>query len=195
MLRRTTFVAFAIALALVATTAAAQLPCTIGAYGDEDGTEAFTVAVRDYGETFAKFDVYYVLFTEDFTNAVAWSSVVTGFNGNAIFKTGIDAVPTYGTFLDNQPEGYRLGIGTCKIGFGGVPITLMKETWTIQDDFSSTGGEGLVRVIPNVLENELYPVYNTCQDQILPCEAGEMVVTGVIPNDSESWGSVKALFK
>jgi len=195
MLRRTTFVAFAIALALVATTAAAQLPCTIGAYADEDGTEQVTVAVRDFGETFAQFEVYYVLFTEDFTNAVAWGSEVTGFNGNPTFKTGVDAVPTYGTFLENRPEGYRLGIGTCKIGFGGVPITLMRETWLIEDDFSPTGGAGLVRVIPNVLEDPNYPVYNTCQDQILPCEAGEMLVTRVVPNDSESWGSVKALFK
>lgn len=194
MLRRTTFVAFAIAMALVAGSASAQQPCTIGAYADEEGLEQAVLAVRDQGNPFARFDVYYVLFAEDFTNAVAWNREVVGFNGNQTNSLSLDAVPTYGTFLDQQPEGFRLGIGTCKIGFGGVPITLMKETFGFLDDFTPTGAQGEVRVTPNILEDPDFPVYNTCNNVIRQCEGGTLVVAGVVSNDSESWGSVKALF-
>ena len=192
MLRRTTLVVFAITLALGAASASAQLPCIVGAYTDADGTSAVGTAVRDLGDPRAYFDVYYVLFTEDFVNAVAWNREVTGFGGNLTF---LDEQEYFGTFLDSQDGiGFRLGIGTCVIGFGGVPITLMRERWGIIDDYTPSGGMGEVVVLPNVLENENYPVYNTCNNDIRPCEAGRMLVTRVVPNDSDSWGSVKALF-
>ena len=195
MLRRTTFVAFTIALALVATSASAQLPCIIGAYADEDGTESVGIATRDFGSIVASFDVYYVLFTEDFVNAAAWGREVTGFGNSPLIRADYEA---FGTFVEDRPEGYRLGIGSCVIGFGGVPIVLLRETWNILDDYTPSGGSGTVQVIENVNEpepNNIHPVYNTCNDVILPCEAGQLLITRVVPNDSESWGSVKALFK
>lgn len=193
MLRRTMLMTLAFALALGIGTASAQEPCLLGVYADEAGAMGGDMnVVRDLGNPIVVFDVYYVLFVEDFVNAVAWNREITGFPGSGVFSTSVDVVDSgYGTFVDIQPEGFRMGIGTCKIGFGGVPITVMRETLTWLSDFNDGGGT--IAVTANSLEGPT-PVYNTCTNDILPCQGGQILVNGVIANDSQSWGQVKALY-
>lgn len=195
MLRRTMLMALAFALALGIGTASAQPSCLLGVYADEAGTSGGVMTPqRDLGNPIVQFDVYYVLFVEDFTNAVAWNREFVGFPGSGVFSSGVDVLESgYGTFVDIQPQGYRMGIGTCAIGFGGVPITVMRETLVWLSDFQNFGGT--IQVTANVLEHPDFPVYNTCNNDILPCQGGSILVEGVIANDSDSWGQVKALYK
>lgn len=187
MLRKATFLAFALVLALSAT-AFAQSECIVGVYADEAGTQSSLQPVRDLGNPLVTIDVYYVIFAEDFVSAVAWNREFVDLD---VIGTVRDTAP-YATFVEERAEGWRLGIGECKIGFNGAPIPLMKETIFYNDDYQ--GGTGLVRVLPNVLEDPTYPIYSDCQTILHPCMAGELLIETVVPTDSQSWGSVKALY-
>ena len=189
---------FALAIALVwgAGMASAQPSCLLGVYADENGSGPFSdwLPIRDLGNPVINFDVYYILFVEDFVNAVAWNREIVNFPGSGVFSSGLDVIESgYGTFVSATPEGYRMGNGACKIGFGGVPIVVMRESLVWLSDFYGFGGQ--IAVAPNVLEDANNPVYNTCTNEILPCESGILNLNVVISNESQSWGQVKALYQ
>lgn len=208
MLRRTMTVAMALALVLAAGTAFGQLDCVIGVYGDSGATVVDLTPERDLG-TPANFDVYYAIYAEDFVNAVAWSRSFSGFadpTGFGLISLGfaygpdpgsgscaecVDVIGNpWGTFLDLQPEGYRLGLGVCKIGFGGVPVMLVRESLLL--DLNAAGGT--ISTGANTLEDPDNPVYNTCINEIKPCNGASLTVQKPVSNDGKTFGSVKALY-
>lgn len=186
MLRRTMVAAIAISLVMIAGTALAQ-NCVVGVYADPNGTDGYAEPPYNTPPFSDPFSVYTILFTEDFANAVAWKMNVQGL-GSDILVTGSEA---FGNFLDEQPEGYRLGLGDCVIGFNHTPIRLMRHE--LRAAFGS--GPRLITVGANLLEHPTNPIYSTCQSVLVPCGTSSLAVNlSAIPNESESWGSVKALY-
>lgn len=188
MLRKATFLIIALAFAFAAGTASAQTECVVGVYADEAGSSTTITPQRDLGTPLTTFSVYYVIFVEDFVNAVAWDREISGID---VVATTV-SIDGYGNFLDERPEGWRIGLGGCQIGFGGIPIPLMREDITFVDDYQ--GGTGSIQVLPNVIEDPTTPIYSDCQAILHPCGTGSLVIETVVANESESWGSVKALY-
>lgn len=185
MLRRTMVAIIALTLVMFAGTAMAQ-ECVVGVYADQNGTLGY-VNPSYNGPISEPFYLYSILFTEDFANAVAWKLNIQGL-GTDILETGR---LEYGNFLDTTPEGYRLGLGDCVIGFNHTPIKLIRHELRA---FLGTGPR-LVTTGPNVLENPTNPIYSTCQSVLVPCQTGSLLINlSPIPTDSGSWGSVKALY-
>lgn len=188
MLRRTMVAVIALFVVMFAGTALAQ-NCVVGVYADSTGTRSYVNAPYNTpGSPSDQFSIYTILFTEDFANAVAWSLNIQGL-GTEIFQVGTFA---YGNFLDTQPQGYRLGLGECVLGFNHTPIKLMRH------DLVAMLGTGSLDVTtgPNILEDPTSPIYSTCQSVLLPCQTSSMIITlSPVANESESWGSVKALYK
>jgi len=191
------FLAFAMTLALALGTASAQVSvdpnCTIGAYADTEGTIGVVTAVRDLGDPLATFTFYTVLLAPDtFLNAAAWDFSVNMNDGQLWFEKVQDR-EIFGTFLEDSSTGFRLGIG--QIVNGAVPVTLMCQTIQFIDNFQSAE-KGIVSILPNSKESSQYPTYNSAQNEIIGCGGGtqELLVDGVISNDAESWGKVKALY-
>jgi len=176
----------ALSLVMIAGTALAQ-NCVVGVYADANGTDGYAeppYATPPYSEPFY---VYSILFTEDFANAVAWKLNIQGL-GSDILETGQFV---YGNFLDTQPEGYRLGLGDCVIGFNHTPIRLIRHE--LRALFGT--GPRLITVGPNVLEHPTNPIYSTCQAVLVPCGTSSLTINlSSVPTESESWGSVKALY-
>lgn len=188
MLRRTMVAVIALSLVMIAGTALAQ-NCVVGVYADFNGTDGYAEPpYNNPGTGFSDpFYVYSILFTEDFANAVAWSVHIQGL-GTDILEVGR---LEYGNFLDVTPQGYRLGLGDCVIGFNHTPIRLIRHT--LMAAFGS--GPRLVTVGPNMLEHPTNPIYSTCQAVLLPCATSSLTISlSAIATDSESWGSVKALY-
>jgi hypothetical protein len=188
MLKKAMFLTLALLVGVVAGASAQQ--CAIGVYADSLGTQSAIAPVRDQGNPNTFIDVYYVLRVEDLVLGAAWYREVTGFNASTY---AIDW-ESYGTFLDNKPEGWRIGLGTCQLGFGGASITLLKETLFLVDDYS--GGTGSIQVIPNTLQNATGTAYSDCLGQVKPCGVGSsLTIESVIPAPGKSFGAVKALFE
>lgn len=200
MLRKAMFLSLALALALTAGAASAQTECSIGVFADEAGLSTAVTPVRDFGETFVTFTVYYVIRAEDFLNAVAWDREILGLG--TTFSTVYSE--DYGNLLiDQQADGYgwRLGLGGCRIGFG-TALPLLREEITFFDDYSGAGGE--IVVTPNTIEDypsgsgvtATKPLYADCQAVKHECDPGApLVITSVVASESQSWGSIKALYK
>jgi len=190
MLKKAMFLTLVLLIGVVAA-ASAQTGCTLGVYADEGGTNATIVPVRDLGSPTATFDVYYVIRVEDVVLGAAWYREISGFQA---ITQSIDWM-SYGTFLDNKPEGWRIGLGQCQIGYGGAAITLLKETITIVDDYS--GGTGTIQVIPNVLQEPTnVTTYADCSGILKECPTmGSLTIESPIPAPGKSFGAVKALFK
>lgn len=187
MLKKAMFLTLAL---LVGVVAGASAQCTIGVYADAGGTQSVITPIRDQGNPATYIDVYYVLKVEDLVLGAAWYRQVTGFTATTY---SLDWA-SYGTFLDNKPEGWRIGLGTCQLGFGGAAITLMEETILLVDDYS--GGTGSIQVIPNTLQNATGTAYSDCLGEVKPCEVGSsLTIESVIPAPGKSFGAVKALFK
>jgi hypothetical protein len=192
MLKKAMFLTLILVVGVVAS-AFAQTGCEIGVYGDAGGTQMTLTPVRDLGNPTATFDVYYVIRVEDLVLGAAWYREVTGFNA---MTTGIDWA-SYGTFLDDRTAdgyGWRIGLGTCQLGFGGAAITIMKETLTILDDYQ--GGTGTIQVIPDGIQTTSGTAYSDCLGEVKPCGiAPALTLESVIPAEGSSFGAVKALFK
>jgi len=188
MLRRTMVATIAVMLVMFAGTAMAQ-QCSVGVYADQLGADGYAEPpYNNLGSGFSDpFYVYSILFTEDFANAVAWSVNIQGL-GTDILEIGR---LEYGNFLDATPQGYRLGLGDCVIGFNHTPIKLIRHQLIARVG----SGARLISVGPNTLEHPTNPIYSTCQSVLVPCGTSTLTITlGAIPTDSESWGSVKALY-
>jgi hypothetical protein len=189
MLRRTmvTVVAVCLAMTFAGTALAQSLGCVVGVYADDMGTRSQMTPPYNSPGISDVFSIYVILFTEDFANAVAWSLNIEGL-GTEIFQ--VDSFP-YGNFLDTQPEGYRLGLGGCVLGFNHTPILLMRH------DLQALFGTGprLVTTGPNPLENEMSPIYSTCLSALVPCDTNSLEISlSPIGVESNSWGQVKALY-
>jgi hypothetical protein len=191
------FLAFAMTLALAFGTASAQIPmdpnCTIGAYADQEGTIGVVTAVRDLGNPLATFVFYTVLLAPDtFLNAAAWDFDVNMNEGQLWFERQQDR-EIFGTFLEDSSTGFRLGIGS--IVNGQVPVTLMCQTIQFIDNFQSSE-KGIVSILANSKESSEYATYNSAQNVVTACAGGYsfLIVDGVIANEAESWGKVKALY-
>lgn len=188
MLRRTMVAIVALTLVMIAGTALAQ-NCVVGVYADANGTDGYAEPpYNNPGTGFSDpFYVYSILFTEDFANAVAWNVHIQGL-GTDILEIGRQE---YGNFLDVTPYGYRMGLGDCVIGFNRTPIRLIRH----QLIAAFGTGPRLVTVGPNLLEHPSNPIYSTCQAVLIPCATSTLTISlSAIANESESWGSVKALY-
>jgi len=186
MLRRTMVAIVALTLVMIAGTALAQ-NCVVGVYADPNGTDGYAEPPYNNPPFSDPFYVYSILFTEDFANAVAWKVDIQGL-GTDIIEIGRQE---YGNFLDVTPQGYRMGLGDCVIGFNHVPIKLIRH----QLIAAFGTGPRLVTVGPNVLEHPTNPIYSTCQAVLVPCASSSLEINlSAIATDSESWGSVKALY-
>lgn len=186
MLRRT-MAAIILAVAVMAAGAALAQDCVVGVFADPNGTDGYAEPPYNNPPYSDPFHVYSILFTEDFANAVAWQVNIEG-SGTDIIVMNTEP---YGNFLDTQPEGFRMGLGDCVIGFNHTPIRLIRHTLIAA--FGT--GPRVISVGPNLLEHPTNPIYSTCQSVLLPCRMQSLTVNlSSIPTESESWGSVKALY-
>lgn len=191
MLRKAMFLTVALMMAF---TVNASAQCQFGVYADVEGTLTSVEAVRDLGNPIIQLDIYYVMYVEDFVLGAAWNREVTGdFNL-------LGAVQNYDPleqFLEVTPDGFRMGLGNCQVGFGGNSVFVLWETLILEDTFVQNA-EGFVQVLPNPLEDANSVVYSDCSQDanLFLCEGmGSLAITGVVPAASTSFGAVKALFK
>jgi hypothetical protein len=131
-----------------------------------------------------------VIRVEDLVLGAAWYREVSGFQASTY---EIDW-QSYGTFIDDRPEGWRIGLGTCQLGYGGAAIPILKETLLMFDDYQ--GGTGSITVIPNTLQLPAGMVaYSDCLGEVKGCPGmGSMTIESVVPAAGSSFGAVKALF-
>ncbi len=175
----------------VATVVSQQLGCTVGAYADVAGAVQFLQPSAAQGQPL-EFDVYYILLTDDSATDVAWQREVTGFGsglGGDLLSLDIDAVPTYGSSLATDPEGYQLTLDGCVPGFGN-PIVLMRETFQLAPGAPG----GTVRVLANTLEDPQFSVFETCVGGRVVCNGLDLIVSTPVPTTSRSWGGIKAMY-
>ncbi len=190
MLRKAMFLTVALIMAF-SVDASAQ--CLFGVYADAEGTQTSTVAVRELGQSIFSMDVYYVVYVEDFVSGAAWNREVTGAYSLLGAQQRFDPLEQ---FLEVTPDGFRMGLGTCEVGFGGNAVFVLWETLILQDDFS--GGTGLVQVTPNPLQSDEFVVLTDCSQEATKyfCNGmGSLFIEGIVPTASSSFGAVKALFK
>ncbi len=193
MLKKAMFLTLILLMGVVVS-ASAQMTttagCTIGVFADEAGTQTVITPLRDQGNPYFFLDVYYVIRVEDLVLGAAWYRSVTGFSASTY---DIDW-QSYGTFIDDRPEGWRIGLGTCQLGYGGAAIPIMKETLLLVDDYQ--GGTGSIQVIPNTLQLPAGMVaYSDCLGEVKGCPGmGSLTIESVIPAPGKSFGAVKALF-
>jgi len=177
---------------MMAFTVNASAQCTFGVYADAEGTLTSVVAERPLGQPLFTFEVYYLVYVEDYVAGAAWNREVTGAYSLELSQMH----PAPDTFLERTEFGFRYGTGRCQFGFGGRSISIISETMTLFDDF--TGGTGLVQVIPNPLEDEFAVTLTNCSVNAdkYPCEEmGSLLIEGIVPTESSSFGAVKALYK
>jgi hypothetical protein len=190
MLRKAIFLTVALMMAF---TVNASAQCTFGVYADAEGTQSSTVAVRDLGSSVFTLDVYYVMYVEDFVSGAAWNREVTG-----AFQL-LGATQNYDPlqqFLEVTPDGFRMGLGGCEVGFGGGAVFVLWETLVLQDDYS--GGTGFVQVTPNPLQDDTQVVYTQCDQEATKqlCDGmGSLFIESIVPTAGRSFGAVKALYK
>ena len=190
MLKKTMFLAVALMMAF---TVNASAQCTFGVYADAEGTQTSAVAQRNLGSPIYQFDVYYVMYVEDFVLGAAWNREVTG--ASSLIGATQDYDPS-SQFLEVTEYGFRMGLGDCQIGFGGNGVYVLKETLILEDDYSDN--ETYVTVLPNALEDPNSVVYSDCSQEatLHLCDGmGSLTILSIIPAESTSFGAVKALFK
>ena len=191
MLKRTMAVVFALVLAMTATSALAQ-ECVIGVYADDAGT------VHVFQPTqLEPFHVYVVIFVEDLVSAASYGIDIPGLYTEVFPDPESDPWDVYGPNGDgiNFPStnGYsQVGLGECAIGFTGLPVLVADYALLMPFE---TVAPRWITVGPNMDANPVAPEYSTCQGVIKPCDVGPaLYVEGVIANDDQSWGAVKALY-
>lgn len=190
MLRKAMFLTVALIMAF-AVNASAQ--CVFGVYADAEGTQTAVVAQRDLGNPIFALEVYYVMYVEDFVSGAAWNREVTGAFALLGSQQNYDPLQQ---FLEVTPDGFRMGLGDCHVGYGGNAVFVLWETLILEDDYSD--GTGLIQVLPNPLQSETEVIYTDCsQDAVKkPCDGmGSLFIASIIPAESSSFGAVKALYK
>lgn len=185
MLKRTMAVCLALALALTAGSALAQTECTVGMYADAAGTANFFQPTQ--GQVF---NIYMILFVEDFVSAAGPYELDVPENYPGEFFT-------LGTFfgpsgrgltidLDGELGGpYNTGLGECAIGFVGFPIIV--EQRTLLFPFHPQA-QRTVSIVGD-------PDYSNCQGVVKNCDVGpDLFLDSVIATESKSFGAVKSLY-
>lgn len=187
MLRRTMAVVFAL-VALTAGSAAAQGLCTLGVYGDADGTVGLVEPVEAQ-----QFHIYVVMNVQDTVKAVAYSLDIPGlgveiFNITTVYGPNGEGI--------NLPDGggENVGLGECVNGWTGLPVLVADYTMLML----TSQNPRTVTVGPNPLATEppaTLPIYANCLNELLECQVGPALeISGVIATDDTSWGAVKSLF-
>lgn len=197
MLKRTTAVAIAIMIAMVAGPVAAQ-PCTVGLYTDASGSSSLvspTVGVA--------FDVYVVLFTEGLANAVGYTLVPD--LGPDLLSIGVTYGPGGGGInVPNDPSepisgGSNVGLGVCAVGFNGLPIEVAKYSFVAIGPNVGTSGAATIGLTGNPLSSDLdptVPVISDCLGVLRSCDIGpSMVIEPPVSGEAESFGAVKSLYR
>lgn len=197
MLRKAMFLTVALMMAL---TVNASAQCQFGVYADAEGTQTSVVAQRNLGQAIFPLDVYYVMYVEDFVLGAAWNREVTG--GPFTLVGAQQIYDPNSQFLEVTPNGFRMGLGDCQIGFGGNAVFVLHEILFLEDSFQNTPDETIIQVLPNALEAigpfEGQVVYSDCSQEATKhgCEGlGSLTITGIVAAPSASFGAVKALFK
>jgi hypothetical protein len=178
-------VALTLALVLAVGSALAQTyPAqgNLGVYADPLGT---TSSVRPtQGQPF---DIYVVLFTEDVVDAVGYKITFPPDYALMAQSYGPDGS---GLNIDVQ-GGSNVGLGTCAVGFGGLPIVAARYTLVY---VGTTGGQQpMITLEPLPREGSL--LYSTCQSVLKAPELGpSLILEDPVPTQEESWGAVKSLY-
>lgn len=193
MLKRTMAVTIAILIAVAAGPVAAQT-CTLGVYGDAEGTASFVSPI--VGEPF---DIHVVMFIEGLVNGVGYTLTVDG--GVDLFSAGASYGPASGGLnFPNDPNdpvfsGQNVGLGVCAIGFNGFPVLVATYSFiaTSPDAATTFGVTGNPQ--SSSLDTTL-PVYSDCEGVIQTCEVGpSLTVEAPVDTESESFGAVKSLYR
>jgi hypothetical protein len=180
MLRKSIAVVFAIAIAMTATVASAQM-CNIAAYGDPNGTESIVQPTEGQ-----EFSVYIVMFTEDTAAAAAYEMTVPA----GMFLQNNFWGPSGNGLVIEEPEGTNVALGECVIGFTGNPVLVAEYVFVVFDFF--LGDE--VTLGPNLNQGQT-PVYVTCNDITRDCAVGPgLFVNAPIDTDASSFSSIKSLY-
>ena len=122
MLRKAMFLTVALMMAL---TVNASAQCQFGVYADAEGTQTSVVAQRNLGQAIFPLDVYYVMYVEDFVLGAAWNREVTG--GPFTLVGAQQIYDPNSQFLEVTPNGFRMGLGDCQIGFGRNAVFVLHE--------------------------------------------------------------------
>ena len=199
MLKRTTAVAIAIMIAMVAGPVAAQT-CSVGLYSDASGSSSLvspTVGVV--------FDVYAILFTEGLANAVGYTLVPD--LGPDLLATGATYGPNGGGInIPNDSSdpifsGQNVGLGVCAVGFDGVPIQVAKYSFVAlgPNVGPASGVAATIGVTGNARSSDLdptVPVVSDCNGNLSSCDIGpSLVIEPPVSEGAESFGAVKSLFR
>lgn len=194
MLRKAMFLTVALMMAF---TVNASAQCQFGVYADAEGTQTSVVAQRNLGQPIFPLDVYYVMYVEDFVLGAAWNREVTG--GPFSLVGAQQIYDQDSQFLEVTPDGFRMGLGNCQIGFGGNSVFVLHEILFLEDSFQNTPGDfTVIQVLPNPLEDATNVVYSDCSQEatLHLCDGlGSLTITGIVAAPSSSFGAVKALFK
>jgi hypothetical protein len=193
MLKRTTAATIAILIAMVASPVAAQT-CTLGVYGDADGTSGFVSPI--VGEVF---DAYVVMFYEGLANGVGYTLLLQGGQdllpaGSSFGEGGIGLNIPNDT-LNPTFSGANVGLGQCAIGFNGNAIVVARYS------FVAIGVQGAATfsLTGNARSSDLdpaFPVFSDCLGVIQTCDVGPaLTVETPVSGETESFGAVKSLYR
>jgi hypothetical protein len=193
MLKRTTAVAIAILIAMIASPVAAQT-CTLGVYGDADGATGFVSPV--VGELF---DVYVVMFYEGLANGVGYTLLLQGgpdlLSAGATFGEGGIGLNIPNDVNDPTFSGANVGLGTCAIGFNGNALVVARYSFVA----IGVNGAATFSLTGNSRSSDLdpaFPVFSDCLGVISSCGVGPaLTVEAPVANETESFGAVKSLYR
>lgn len=185
MLKRTMAVALTLALVLAVGSAMAQtypVQGTLGVYADALGTQTtFQPTQLD------SFHVYVVLFTEDVVNAVGY--MITFPPGYVLVRASYG--PDGNGLNIDVDGGSNVGLGTCAVGFGGLPIVAAQYTLIYPGPDPSPPVDITVQPLPR--EGSL--LYSTCQSVLKAPDLGPSLhLEAPIATEAQSWGAVKSLY-
>jgi hypothetical protein len=191
MFKKSIAVVFAIAFAMTATVASAQL-CNVAAYADPGGTISIVEPTYNWDEG-ASFSFYTVMYAEDTANAVAYKLNIDHLNTFLFVQARLAGPSRTGLTLDENPPqiGTNVALGECVIGFGGFPILV--EEYQVVTLPGYAGGE--VTITQNTNQNDLVPEYATCNGIQKDCASGPALVISVpVPTEATSFGKIKSLY-
>ena len=191
MLKKSIAVVFAIAIAMTATVASAQL-CNVAAYADPAGTISIVEPTYNWNEG-TQFSFFIVMFTEDTAAAAAYKVNIDGLGTTIFVQSRIAGPSGAGLILDENPAeiGTNVALAECVIGFGGLPVLI--EEYQVATLPGYAGGQ--VVLSQNTNQNEFFPEYVTCTDVQKDCDVGPALVISVpVPTEASSFGQIKSLY-
>lgn len=175
--------------------------CNLGIFGDEGGLDNGGYATSEQSGGIYRAEIYYVIRTEGYLMAAAWSTEVVG-DFTILARQGY--IDDYATFLESREEGYRVGLGTCYWGTM-QPITILREVLFLQHDYlAPTEGsverspwfEPALIAAPNPIQDPFHIIVSDCTGVLRTCEPGSMLLLRfIVPVEGESFGRIKAMYR